>query len=74
MCEWVSRLSIILAHLLQTVKVEIVPSLPSRGNPLVINNKVDREKGTFEPNIDIRGSIDWQEFKGVYNSEIKIDM
>ena len=38
--------------------VEVVPSLPSRGSPLVIDDKVDRERGTFEPNVDIRGSID----------------
>ena len=46
----------------------------SRGGPLVINNKVDRERGTFEPNIDIRDSIDWWKFKGVYNSIVKIDI
>ena len=40
------------------MEVEIVPLLLNRGSPLVINNKVNRERGTFEPNIDIRGSID----------------
>ena len=38
--------------------VRVVLSLSSRGNLLVIDDKVDREKGTFEPNVDVRGSID----------------
>ena len=38
--------------------VRVVLSLPSRGSPLVIDDKVNREKGTFKPNMDIRGSID----------------
>ena len=46
----------------------------SRGSSLIIDNKVDREKGTFKPNVDVRGSIDQQEFKRVYNSVVKIDM
>ena len=40
------------------MRVEVVSLLPSRGGPLVINNKVDREKGTFEPNVDIKSGID----------------
>ena len=48
--------------------------MPSRGNPLVIDDKVDREKGTFEPNVDVRGSIDQWEFKGVYDSVVKVDI
>ena len=56
------------------MEVGVVSSLPSRGNPLVINNKIDRERGTFKPNVDIRGGIDQQEFKGVYNSVVKVDM
>ena len=46
----------------------------SRGGSLVINNKVDRERGTFEPNIDVRGSIDWWKFKKVYNNVVKINV
>ena len=38
--------------------VRVVPSLPSRGSPLVINNKVNRERGTFKPNMDVKGGID----------------
>ena len=38
--------------------VRVIPLLPSRGNPLVIDNKVDRERGTFKPNVDIRGGVD----------------
>ena len=40
------------------MEVEVIPLLPSRGSPLVINNKVDREKGTFKLNVDVRGGID----------------
>ena len=54
---WASQLSIILACLLQIIKIRVILSLPNRGGPLVINDKVDREKGTFEPNMDIGGSI-----------------
>ena len=38
--------------------VKVIPLLPSRGSPLIINNKVDKERGTFKPNVDIRGGID----------------
>ena len=38
--------------------VGVVLSLPSKNSSLVINDKVDREKGTFEPNVDVRGGID----------------
>ena len=48
--------------------------MPNRGGPLIINNKVDRKRGTFEPNVNVRGSIDRREFKGVYNRLIKVDM
>ena len=54
--------------------VEVILSLPSRGNSLVIDDKVDKERGTFEPNVDVRGSIDWWEFKRVYNSMVKVDV
>ena len=54
--------------------VGVVLLLPSRGSPLVIDNKVNRERGTFEPNVDVRGGIDQQEFKGVYDSVIKVDV
>ena len=40
------------------MKIEVVLLLPSRGGLLIINNKVDRKRGTFEPNVNIRGSID----------------
>ena len=43
-------------------------------SPLVIDNKIDRERGTFEPNIDVRGGIDRREFKGVYNSVVKVNV
>ena len=58
MYKWASQLSIVLDCLLQTIGVRVVPLLPNRGNPLVINDKVDRERGTFEPNVDVRGSVD----------------
>ena len=56
------------------MRVKVISLLPSKNNSLIINNKIDRERGTFEPDVDIRGSIDWQEFKGVYNSVVKVDM
>ena len=54
--------------------VRVVLSLPSKSGPLVINDKINRERGIFEPNMDIRGSVNWQEFKKVYDSVIKINM
>ena len=56
------------------MEVRIVLSLPSRGNPLVIDNKVNRERGTFKLNIDVKSSIDQQEFKEVYNNIVKINI
>ena len=41
---------------------------------MVIDDKVDRERGTFEPNVDVRGGVDQWEFKGVYNSIMKVDV
>ena len=38
--------------------VRVVSLLPSKGGFLVIDDKVDRERGTFKSNVDIRGSID----------------
>ena len=38
--------------------VEVIPLLSSKSGSLVIDNKVDRERGTFEPNVDVRGSVD----------------
>ena len=58
MYEWANQLSIVLNCLLQTVGVGVIPSLLSRGSPLVIDDKVDRERGTFKPNVDVRDSID----------------
>ena len=40
------------------MRVGVVSSLPSKGSPLVINNKVDGERGTFELNVDVRGGVD----------------
>ena len=40
------------------MRVEVILLLPSRGSPLVINDEIDRERGTFEPNMDVRGGID----------------
>ena len=40
------------------MRVGVVLLLPSRGSSLVIDDKVDREKGTFEPNVDVKGGID----------------
>ena len=40
------------------MRVEVILLLPSKSGPLIINNKVDRERGTFEPNMNVRGSID----------------
>ena len=56
------------------MRVGVISLLLSRDSPLVINDKIDRERGTFKPNIDIRGSIDWWKFKGVYNSIVKTDI
>ena len=46
----------------------------SRDGSLVINNKVDKEKGIFRSNMNVKSGIDWQEFKEVYNSIVKIDI
>ena len=54
--------------------VGVILLLLNRGNPLVINDKVDGERDTFKPNVDVRGGIDWQEFKGVYNNMVKVDV
>ena len=40
------------------MRVEVILLLPSKSGPLIINNKVDKEEGIFELNIDIKGSID----------------
>ena len=39
------------------MRVGVIPLLSSKGGSLVINDKVDKKRGTFEPNMDIRGSI-----------------
>ena len=41
---------------------------------MIINNKINRERDTFKPNMDVRGSVDQREFKRVYNSVVKVDM
>ena len=71
---WASWLSIILIYLLQTVGVRVILSLSSKSGFLIIDDKVNKEKGTFEPNMDIRGSINQWEFKRVYNSVVKINI
>ena len=53
--------------------VRVIPSLLSKGGSLVIDNKVDRERGTFKSNVNVEG-VDWQEFKRVYNSIVKINV
>ena len=37
--------------------VRVVLLLSSKSGPLVINDNVDREKSTFKPNVDVRGSV-----------------
>ena len=56
------------------MEVEIVLLLLSKSGPLIIDDKVNRERGTFKPNMDVKSSIDQQEFKRVYNSIVKIDV
>ena len=56
------------------MKVRVVLSLLSRGSPLIIDNKINREKDTFKPNMDIKDSINWWEFKKIYNNIVKIDI
>ena len=41
------------------MKVEVILSLLNKSDLLVINNKVDEEKGIFEPNMNVRDSINW---------------
>ena len=38
--------------------IGVILSLSNRSDLLVINNKVDRERGTFKLNVDIRGGVD----------------
>ena len=40
------------------MRVGVVPLLPSKGSFLVIDDKVDRERGNFKLNVNVRGSID----------------
>ena len=39
------------------MEVEVILLLLSRNNPLVINNKINREKGIFKLNININSGI-----------------
>ena len=39
------------------MRVRVILLLLNKGSPLVIDNKVDRERGTFEPDVDVRGGI-----------------
>ena len=63
--------SIICNSYLSTINVSL---LLSKSDPLIIDDKINRERDTFKLNMDIRGSIDWQEFKGVYNNVMKVDI
>ena len=56
------------------MRVRVILLLSNKGGSLVINDKVDRERGTFKLNMDIRSGVDQQEFKGVYNSVVKVDV
>ena len=38
--------------------VRVVLLLLSKGGPLVINNKINRKRDTFELNVGVRSSID----------------
>ena len=40
------------------MKVRVILLLLSRGGFLIINNKIDKKKGTFKLNMDVKGSID----------------
>ena len=40
------------------MRVRVILLLPSKSGPLVIDDKVDKERSTFKLNVDIRGSID----------------
>ena len=40
------------------MRVRVILLLLNKGSPLVIDNKVDRERGTFKLNMDVRGGID----------------
>ena len=39
------------------MEVGIILLLSSKGGFLVIDDKVDRERGTFESNVDIRSGV-----------------
>ena len=39
------------------MEVEVILLLLSRNNPLVINNKINREKGIFKLNINVKSGI-----------------
>ena len=40
------------------MRVRVISLLLNRGGSLVINNKINRERGTFKPNMDVRGGVD----------------
>ena len=40
------------------MEVRVISLLLSRGGFLVINNKIDKKKSTFELNMDVKSSID----------------
>ena len=40
------------------MRVGVILSLPSKGGSLIIDDKVDRERGTFKPNVNVRDSVD----------------
>ena len=40
------------------MEVRVILLLLSRSDSLIINNKINRERGTFKLNMDIKGNID----------------
>ena len=54
--------------------VRVILLLLNKSDSLVINNKVDKERGIFELNIDIKSSVDWWEFKKIYNNVVKVNI
>ena len=40
------------------MRVKVILLLLSRGGSLIIDDKVDRKRGTFKLNMNIRGGVD----------------
>ena len=56
------------------MRVRVILLLSSKSGFLIIDDKIDRERDTLKLNVNIKGSIDQQEFKRVYNSVVKVDV